>query len=163
MRTSRFVFVVSAVSLLAACAGQVPAPRKAIANVPPADPKVSRVLIAAGELDRGGPQAATLATDRQVGPVYFDGKYVGDLEQNEYIVVDVKPGVHKVACSPLEPVRNYIEERRVNFQPGETKELVCDMATARGDLGDKYVSKSYLEQREFDLKESAVVGYSKAP
>ncbi len=161
MRTSRVVLVVSTVSLLAACAGQVPAPRKAIGNVPPADPQVSRVLIAPGMLDRGGAQSATLATTRQVGPVYFDGKYVGDLEQNEYIVVDVAPGTHSVACSPLEPVRNYIEPRQVNFAAGETKELVCEMAT--GGVKGNYASRSYLEQREIDLRDSAVVGYSKVP
>ena len=163
MRTSLIVFVVSIVSLLAACAAQVPAPRKAVANVPPLDPKVSRVLIAPGMLDRGGPQAATLATVRQVGPVYFDGKYVGDLEQNEYIVVDVKPGMHDVGCSPLEPVRNYIEVRHVSFEPGQTKTLVCDMATASGALGEKYSSKSYLEPRGFSTQEDSLVDYKKLP
>ncbi|HYL90509.1 MAG TPA: hypothetical protein VEU32_17295 [Burkholderiales bacterium] len=163
MRTSRIVLVVSAVSLLAACAAQVPQPRKAIAKVPPLDPKVSRVVIAPGVLDRGGPQAATLATVRQVGPVYFDGKWVSDLEQNEYVVVDVKPGMHDVACSPLEPVKNYIEVRHVNFEPGETKSLVCDMATASGALGQKYSSKSYLEPRVIDPEQGTVVDYKKIP
>ena len=164
MRTSRIVLVVSTISLLAACvSAQVPQPRKAIAKVPPLDPNVSRVEIAPGVLDRGGPQATTLATVRQVGPVYIDGKWVSDLEQNEYVIVDVKPGMHDVACSPLEPVRNYIEVRHVNFEPGQTKTLVCDMATANGALGEKYASKSYLEPRVIDPEQGTIVDYKKVP
>ena len=164
MRTSRIVMVVSAVSLLAACAAApVPKERPPIAKVPPLDPNVSRVLLASGMRDRGESTGTTLATVRQVGPVYFDGRYVSDLAQNEYVMVDVKPGVHDVACSPLEPVRNYIESRKVVFEPGETKTLVCEMATARGDLGDKFTSKTYLEPRTINAQDGAVVDYKKIP
>lgn len=163
MSTFRVVLVVSAVSILAACAAQQPAARKPLAKVPPLDPKASRVVVAAGMLDRGTPQVATLSTVRQVGPVYVDGKYVGDIAANEYFVVDVKPGAHDVACSPLEPVRNYIEPRKVSFEAGETKSLVCDMASARGDLDGKYSTKSYLESRPIDPQQGTVVGYKKLP
>ena len=162
MRTSRFVFIFSAASLVAACASTPPPARKPIAQVPPLDPKVSRVLVASGMLNRGEPTGVTLATARQLGPVYIDGKWVGDVAQNEYIVVDVKPGVHQVGCSPLEPVRNYIEVRKVALEPGETKSLVCDMATARGDLPGKYASKTYVEPRTINPA-AAAVDYKKMP
>lgn len=162
MSTFRVASMVCAVSLLAACAAQPPA-RKAIAKVPPLDPKTSRVLIAAGVLDRGSPQSVALSSVRQTGPVYVDGKYVGDVAQSEYFVVDVPPGAHDVSCSPLEPVKNYIEQRHVSFVAGETKNLVCDMASARGELADNYSSRTYLEQRAIDLQQGAVVGYKKMP
>lgn len=164
MRTSRIVVVVSVVSFLAACStAPVPQARKPIAKVPPLDPKASRVLLASGMRDRGESTGTTLATVRQVGPVYLDGKYVGDLAQNEYLMVDVKPGAHEIGCSPLEPIRNYIEKRKVVFEPGETKTLVCEMATARGDLGDKYVSKTYVEPRTINTQNGVVVDYKKIP
>ena len=162
MRTFQAVLIVSAVSLLTACAGQTPPARQPVAKVPPLDPKVSRVLVASGMRDRGETTGATLTTTRQVGPVYVDGKWAGDLGQNEYIVVDVKPGVHEVGCSPLEPVRNYVEVRKVVFEPGQTKSLVCDMATARGELGEKYLSKTYVEPRGIN-PQSKVVDYKKIP
>ena len=150
MRTSKLLLVVSAVSLVAACASTPPQPRREISKVPPLDPKVSRVLVASGMYNRGEPSGGTLATVRQLGPVYIDGKWAGDVAQNEYIVVDVKPGVHELACSPLEPVKNYVEKRKVVFEPGETKSLVCDMATARGDLAQGYNSKTYVEPRRIN-------------
>ena len=162
MRTSRVVRISFAVCLLVGCAATPPAVRKPVAKVPPLDPKVSRVLIGSGVRDRGEPTATTLTTVRQVGPVYIDGKYVGDTAQNEYIVVDVKSGVHEVSCSPLEPVRNYMEPRSVSFERGETKTLVCDMATARGTLGERYVSKTYVEPRGIDAA-AAPVDYKKLP
>lgn len=162
MNTFRVVSVVSVVSFLAACAAQPPA-RPALKSVPPLDAGASRVVVGAGMLNRGDAQSATLTSVRQVGPVYVDGQYVGDVAQNEYFIVDVKPGTHSVSCSPLEPVRNFIEQRRVNFAPGKTKSLVCDMATARGELGDKYSSRTYLEERTINLQQGAVVGYTKAP
>ena len=164
MRTSRIVFAVSAVSLLAACAGApVPNPRHPVAKVPPLDPKASRALVASGMRDRGESTAATLLTVRQVGPVYVDRKYVGDIAQNEYVMIDVKPGPHEIACSPLEPVHNYIEHRKIVFEPGETKTLVCDMVTARGDLGGNYSSKTYVEPRGINTENGAVVEYKKIP
>ena len=162
MRTSRFVFLLSAASLVAACASNPPPARKPIASVPPIDPKVSRVQVASGMLNRGEAASTTLTTVRQVGPVYIDGKWVGDLAQNEYIVVDVKPGVHEIGCSPLEPVKNYIEASKVAFEAGETKSFVCDMATARGDLPEKYSSKTYLTPRSIDPA-AAAVDYKKIP
>ena len=150
MRTSRLLFAVSAVSLLAACASTVPPARQPVAKVPPLDPKVSRVLVASGMYNRGEPTSGTLTTARQTGPVYIDGRWAGDLAQNEYIVLDLKPGVHEVGCSPLEPVKNYIEKRKVVFEPGETKSLVCDMATARGDMAEGYVSRTYVEPRQIN-------------
>ena len=162
MRTFRIVSVVSAVSFLAACAGTVPPARKQVASVPPLDPKVSRVLVGSGMLNRGDAQSATLASVKQLGPVYIDGRWVGDVAQNEYIVVDLKPGMHDVGCAPLEPVKNYVEMRKVSFEPGETKALVCDMATARGELGEKYSSKTYLEPRSVNPA-AAPVDYKKIP
>ena len=164
MRTSTIVLVVSAVSLLAACAAApIPKARQPIARVPPLDPKVSRALIASGMRDRGEPTGATLLTVRQVGPVYVDRRYVGDIAQNEYVMIDVKPGPHELACSPLEPVHNYIEQRKIVFQPGETKTLVCDMVTARGDLSGNYASKTYVEPRRINTQNGAVVDYKKIP
>jgi hypothetical protein len=157
------IATIAAFSLLAACAAQVPPARKPVAQVPPLDPKVSRVMIAAGMMDRGSPQGITLADTRHVGPVYVDGKYVGDIAESEYLVVDVKPGMHDVSCSPLEPVKNYPEQRHVSFEPGQTKSLVCDMASARGDLADKFVSKSYLEPLPIDPQQGRVVDYKKLP
>src|SRR5438132_9003308 len=111
MRTFRLVFAVSTVSLIAACASTQPPARKSVARVPPLDAKASRVMVGSGMLNRGEPTGATLTTVRQLGPVYIDGRWVGDVAQNEYIVVDVPPGVHDVGCSPLEPVKNYVEVR----------------------------------------------------
>jgi hypothetical protein len=160
MSTSRSAFAVSVLSILAACAAQPPA-RTALKTVPPLDPGASRVVIGAGVLNRGEAQAAALSSVRQVGPVYVDGRYAGDVAQNEYFVIDVKPGTHSVSCSPLEPVRNLPEQKRVDFEPGETKTLVCDMATARGELADKYSSRTYVEERTIDLQQGAVVGYTR--
>lgn len=137
-------------------------PARTAKSVPPLDPKVSRVLVASGMLDRGAPTSVALTTVRQLGPVYIDGRWVGDVAQNEYIVVDVKPGVHEVGCSPLEPVRNYIEKRQVSFEPGETKSLVCEMASARGDLPDNYSSRTYLEPRTINPA-AVAVDYKKIP
>jgi len=162
MRTSRLLFAVSAVSFLAACASTVPPARQPVAKVPPLDPKVSRVLVASGMYDRGEPTSGTLATVRQLGPVYIDGKWAGDVAQNEYIVLDLKPGVHEVGCSPLEPVKNYVETKKVFFEPGETKSLVCDMAVARGDLGENFKSKTYLEPRQINPA-AQPVDYKKIP
>jgi hypothetical protein len=161
MRASRVVLVVSAVSLLAACAGTAPPAHKPVASVPPLDPKVSRVLVGAGMLNRGDAQGAPLMSVRQVGPVYVDGRWVGDLAEDAYIVVDLKPGAHEVGCSPLEPVRNYIEPRKVSFEAGETKSLVCDMTTRVG-LAQKYSSKTYVEPRAISPA-AAVVDYKKLP
>lgn len=162
MRTSKWVLGVSAVSLIAACASTPPQPRKTISQVPPLDPKVSRVLVGSGMYDRGDATGGTLATVRQTGPVYIDGRWAGDVAQNEYIVLDVKPGVHEVGCSPLEPVKNYVEKRKVVFEPGETKSLVCDMATARGDLAAGYNSKTYVVPRRINPA-AAPVDYKKIP
>jgi len=162
MRTFQAVLIVSFVSFLAACASTPPPARQTISKVPPLDPKVSRVLVASGMYNRGEPTGATLATVRQTGPVYIDGKWAGDVAQNEYIVLDVKPGVHEVGCSPLEPVKNYVEMRKVSVEPGETKALVCDMASARGELADKYSSKTYLEPRSVNPA-AAPVDYKKIP
>src|SRR5689334_3426771 len=137
-------------------------PARTAKSVPPLDPKVSRVLVASGMLDRGAATSVALTTVRQLGPVYIDGRWVGDVAQNEYIVVDVKPGVHEVGCSPLEPVRNYIEKRQVSFEPGETKSLVCEMASARGDLPDNYSSRTYLEPRTINPA-AVAVDYKKIP
>ena len=163
MRTFQAVLIVSSVSFLAACAStQPPAARKAISQVPPQDPNVSRIMVASGMYNRGEPAGGTLTTVRQTGPVYIDGRWAGDVAQNEYIVLDVKPGVHELACSPLEPVKNYMETRKVFFEPGETKSMVCDMATARGDLAEGYNSKTYLEPRRINPA-AAPVDYKKIP
>ena len=162
MRTLQAVLIVSSVSFFAACASTPPPARQTISKVPPLDPKVSRVLVASGMYNRGEPTGGTLATVRQLGPVYIDGRWAGDVAQNEYIVLDVKPGVHEVACSPLEPVKNYIETRKVVFEPGETKSLVCDMATARGDLAAGYNSKTYVEPRRINPA-ATPVDYKKIP
>ena len=163
MRATRpvLVLVVSTVSLLAACVAQPPA-RPAIAALPPLAPDASRVYIASGS-DRGYLQTETMSTVRQVGPVYFDGKLVGSTGQNEYFVIDVKPGTHEVACSPLEPVRNFIEVRKVSFEAGETKQLVCDMTTPTASQWETYRSRSYLEERLIDQATSKNVGYTKRP
>src|ERR1051325_11225717 len=121
MRTSRLVFAVSAVSFLAACASTTPPARQTISKVPPLDPKVSRVLVASGMYNRGEPTSGTLTTVRQTGPVYIDGKWAGDVAQKESLVLDGTPGVHEIGCSPLELVKNYVEKRKVVFEPGETK------------------------------------------
>ena len=158
----RLVLAVSTASFLVACASSPTPPARTAKSVPPLDPKVSRVQVAAGMFNRGDAQSVTLTTARQVGPVYVDGKWVGDLAQNEYIVIDLKPGEHAIGCSPLEPVRNYIDTRKVALEPGETKSLVCDMATARGDLPEKYSTKTYVEPREMDPA-AAPVDYKKIP
>ena len=159
MRTFPVVIVIST---LAACANAPQPPARQAVTTPPLDPKVSRVLITAGMRDRGNAQSVTLTSVRQVGPVYFDGKWVGDIAQNEYIVVDVEPGTHDVACSPMEPMRNYAEPRKVSFEAGETKSLVCEMATASSDVGENYKSKTYLEPREINSA-AAPVAYKKIP
>ena len=158
MRTFPLVLI----SLVAACASTPPQARKTISQVPPLDPKVSRVMVASGMYNRGETTGGTLTTVRQLGPVYIDGKWAGDVAQNEYIVVDLKPGVHEVGCSPLEPIKNYVETRKVVFEPGETKSLVCDMATARGDLAEGYNSKSYVEPRRINPA-AKPVDYKKIP
>jgi hypothetical protein len=162
MSTSRVLIVaVSIASLLAACITQPPA-RQAIATLPPLDADYSRVFIGAG-MHRGDTQTTAQSNVREVGPVYFNGRLVGSTGQNEYFVVDVKPGTYEVYCSPLEPVRNLTEKRSVSFAAGETKYLVCEMAPPGADQWQEYQSRTYLEERRIDLQASRLVANTKLP
>lgn len=108
---------------------------------------------------------------KQVGPVYFNGQQIGTTARDEHFVVDVKPGTYDVSCSPQEPEKNFVEKKSITFSAGETKHLVCDMATRGagmyfgliGAMVSEYLTKTYLEERMIDTQTSKLVGYSKLP
>jgi hypothetical protein len=153
--------VASVIWLLTACVAQPPA-RPAIATLPPLDPEYSRVVVGAG-LHRGDLQTTMLSTVREVGPVYFNGRAVGSIAQDEYFVLDAKPDTYEVSCSPMEPAKNAPETRPVRFVAGETKYLVCDMASPRPDQWPEYRSRTYVEERSIDVQTGRLVSYRKFP
>lgn len=162
MRKSWILLVGTVAAILAACAAQPPA-RPAISTVPPLEQGVGRVIIGTGMQNRGDMQQLALSSVRQVGPVYLNGKYVGNTGQNEYFVIDVAPGEYEASCSPQEPVRNIIEKMSFKVVSGETKHLVCEMGRPKMDEAEKYQSRTYLEERGIDLSTERAVVYTKLP
>ena len=155
--------IIAIAVLLSACASRPPA-RSELTQLPPLGATNSRIYISAGTTS-----GVKLWSVKQVGPVYINGKPVGQTAKDEHFVVDLASGTYELSCEPLEPEKNLVEKRSMSFAPGETKYLACSMVPEGaggmfgliGALVSTYLSKSFLEEHKLDAQSSKLVGYSR--
>jgi len=148
--------------ILVGCAS-LPAPRpKYSDNVPLLESGMSRLKITSGKMSWVRLKAAG-----QVGPVFINDRQVWSSAIDEYIIVDLLPGVYEFSWTPAEPYKVYTEKRKVTLEAGETRHFACDMAQKGagmyfgiiGVLASEYLYKSYLEERPMDNPNSNLVAY----
>jgi hypothetical protein len=167
MKVLNYLIVAIALTSLTACLAARPPARVEISDLPALEDCWSRVFI-----DAGVTNGVKLWSVHQVGPVYFNGEEVGTTARDEHFAVDVKPGDYEVSCQPHEPAKNFVEKRSVSLGARETKYFICNMASGSGiwaglgligALAAEYHTKSYLEERPIETKNSKLVGYQRLP
>jgi len=139
-------------------------------NVPPLESGLSRLKITSGKISW-----ARLWAVGQVGPVFINDQQIWSTAKDEYIIVDLLPGIYELSWTPGSPDKNFTEKRKVTFQAGETRHFACDMAQKGAGVGmyfgligalvesqlSEYLTKSYLEERPMDNPDSTLVAYKK--
>lgn len=152
------IITISAIALLATGCASKPEPRSAYQSLPELEEGFSRVLITAG--DQNG---TNLWSVHQVGPVFIDGKRVGQTADNETIVVDIRPGTYKAYCEPQDNYETLIEKTSFSFKANKTHQLYCDMDNHGSGLGmlvSSHLTKMFLKERS-DSSNSTIVSYKK--
>lgn len=161
-RTCNILSIFAIALILVGCASR-PAPRPMYSgNVPPLESGMSRLKITSGKLSWVRLKGAALN-----GPVFINDRQVWTSEIDEYIIVDLLPGVYELSWTPGEPDKIYTEKRKITFQGGETRHFACDLAQKGagvyfglvGALASEYLYKSYLEERPMDNPNSTLVAY----
>lgn len=154
------IFIVGLI--LFGCASR-PAPRPIYSgNVPPLESGMSRLKITSGKASW-----VRLKGAAQVGPVFINDRQIWSAAIDEYIIVDLLPGVYELSWTPAEPYKIFTEKRKVRFEGGENRHFACDMAGKGagsyfgliGVVASEYLYKSYLEERPMDNPNSILVDY----
>lgn len=162
IRISNILAIFTIALILVGCASLPTHRPKYSDNVPPLENGMSRLKITSGKLSW-----ARLRSVEQVGPVFINDRQVWSSVIDEYIIVDLLPGVYELSWTPTEPYKIYTEKRKVTLEAGEIRHFACDMAQKGagmyfgliGTLASEYLYKSYLEERPMDNPNSTFVAY----
>ena len=161
----RTLLAILAIALTLVGCASAPTPRPIYASaVPPLESGSSRLKITSGKWNW-----TRLWAVGQVGPVFINDQQIWLAAKDEYIIVDLSPGIYELSWTPGEAYKNFTEKRKVVFQAGEIRHFACDMTEKGagmyfgliGVLVSEYLTKTYLEEREMDNPDSTLVAYEK--
>lgn len=164
VRISNLLAIIVIAVILVGCASR-PAPRPMyIADVPLLERGMSRLKITSGKW-----MWTRLWAVGQVGPVFINDRQIWSSAIDEYIIVDLLPGIYEISWTPGDPdaYKVFTEKRKVTLEAGEIRHFACDMAQKGagmhfgliGALASEYLTKTYLEERPMDNPDSILVAY----
>jgi hypothetical protein len=162
-RVSNLLALVIIALVVAGCAS-APVPRPVFTDIPALESGLSRVKITSGKYSW-----TRLWTTEQLGPVFVNDQTVWDAAKDEYVIIDLSPGIYELSWTPRASDKVYTEKRPFTFRAGETRHFACDMAPKGagmyfglvGALASDYVAKTYLEERPMDNPDSIPVAYKR--
>lgn len=117
------------ISLIVGCASKPPVRPSYTEAVPTLEKGWVRLNFFAGNYVEDGQRLFPLSKVHHVGPVYINNEEVGRIAENEYVMVDLKPGTYEMSCSPQEPDKNFAVKTQVTVSQGTQRAYACDMST----------------------------------
>lgn len=120
------ILVLFIVLILTGCVADPPKASEYI-NIPPLENGLGRIYISGGVKS-----GVKLWSVHQVGPVFINEQRVGAVGKNEYIAVDLFPGIYEAHWVAYEPEKLYIQKTAITIKAGETKYFTCDLENRAG-------------------------------
>jgi Protein of unknown function (DUF2846) len=126
VRFTNLIFTSLVVFILVGCAAKPPARSTYSEGTPTLEKGWSRLYFFSGNHVGVGSKPA-LSTVNQVGPIYINNEQVGLVAENEYVIVDIRPGTYEISCSPQEPDKNFVVKTSISINQGIQRAYACDM------------------------------------
>ena len=157
--------------VISGCASVPQTTRLPQAEPPPLEDGWGRVYVTAG-ISNG----VQLWSKHQVGPFLINDKEVGSTAKDEYILVDLRPGIYEATCTQHDPFNTTNVPVELQINAGEQRYFACDMAFAdeadslpevlflgglSGFLTIASGEISFLKERPIDLYDNILSSYTK--
>jgi len=161
----RRLFLIFSFLVLSGCAS-APQGRPELNSLPTLESGLGRIFVSGGSICTSF--CVKLWTEGQVGPVFINGKRIWTFAKNEYVAIDLLPGVYEIYWVPNKNDKIFSQKTAITITAGTTRFFGAD-SEARvgaffglaGALASDYLFNSLISEKQKIDSESKLVSYVK--